>query len=284
MRLYKKLSSTLLCAIVLFNNVSAQSEENLYKKDGYKLVWSDEFNQDGKLSDADWQYENGFVRNEETQWYQPDDAFCKNGVLVIEGRKEKKNNPNYEPGSKDWRKKRPSIQYTSASVNTSGRHSWQYGRFTMRARIDISDGLWPAWWTLGVDKPWPANGEIDIMEYYRKKVLANIACLGPHHNAEWYSNTKNTDSLGGKKWAKKFHVWRMDWDENKIALYLDDLLMNETPLRQLDNKDGSGFNPFRQPHYMLLDLAMEGMNGGALNDTKFPNRFEIDYVRVYQKE
>ncbi|MFT4205312.1 MAG: family 16 glycosylhydrolase [Chitinophagaceae bacterium] len=89
---------------------------------------------------------------------------------------------------------------------------------------------------------------------------------------------------GGKKWAKKFHVWRMDWDENKIALYLDDVLMNETPLGKLDNKDGSGFNPFRQPHYMLLDLAMEGMNGGALNNTKFPNRFEIDYVRVYQKE
>ncbi len=76
----------------------------------------------------------------------------------------------------------------------------------------------------------------------------------------------------------------MDWDENEIALYLDDQLLNKVVLNKLVNKDGSGVNPFKQPHYMLLNLAMGGMNGGDLTNTKFPNRFEVDYVRVYQKK
>ncbi|RYD69347.1 MAG: glycoside hydrolase family 16 protein, partial [Sphingobacteriales bacterium] len=79
-------------------------------------------------------------------------------------------------------------------------------------------------------------------------------------------------------------VWRMDWDSEAISLYVDDLLLNKTPLNQLENEDGSGVNPFRQRHYILFDLAMGGLNGGDLNDTKFPNRMEIDYVRVYQKK
>ena len=79
-------------------------------------------------------------------------------------------------------------------------------------------------------------------------------------------------------------VWRTHWDEEAIALYVDDVLLNKTELNKLVNKDGSNSNPFKQPHYMLLDLALGGMNGGDFGDTKFPNRFEIDYVRVYQKK
>ena len=255
-----------------------------YTKYNYRLVWADEFNKDGKPDTSNWRYEKGFVRNEELQWYGADNAYCKNGTLIIEGRKENKPNPNYEAGSRNWRKNRPHIEYTSSSISTSGKHSWQYGRFVMRGKIDISSGLWPAWWTLGVSGRWPANGEIDIMEYYRKKLLANIACLGPDGKAEWYSNTFSIDSLGGKQWASQFHIWRMDWDEHAIALYMDDQLLNKVILSKLANKDGSGFNPFRQPHYMLLNLAMGGMNGGDLTNTAFPNRFEVDYVRVYQKK
>ena len=90
--------------------------------------------------------------------------------------------------------------------------------------------------------------------------------------------------MGGKAWAEKFHIWRMDWDENAIALYLDDQLMNKVELNKLVNKDGSNINPFKQPHYMLLNLALGGINGGDPTLTKFPNRFEVDYVRVYQKQ
>jgi beta-glucanase (GH16 family) len=252
--------------------------------DGYKLVWHDEFNNNGKPDTSNWRYEHGFVRNEEDQWYQEDNAYCKDGLLVIEGRKEAKLNPNYVATSNDWRKKRDSIHFSASSINTLKKHSWQYGRFIMRGKIDMSDGLWPAWWTLGIAKPWPANGEIDIMEYYRKMLLANIACLGSNGKPQWFSNRFASDSLGGKHWASQFHVWQMDWDENEIALYVDSSLLNKISLDKLVNKDGSGFQPFKQPHYMLLNLAIGGQNGGDPTNTIFPNKFEVDYVRVYQKQ
>jgi beta-glucanase (GH16 family) len=141
--------------------------------------------------------------------------------------------------------------------------------------------MWPAWWTLGVTKSWPANGEIDIMEYYRGKLLANIACgTDRTYKAQWFSNTTPVDSI----WASQFHVWRIDWDEDAIAIYVDDSLMNKTPLDLLVNKDGTGFNPFKQPHYMLLNLAVGGQNGGDPSQTTFPKKFEVDYVRVYQQK
>ncbi|HUZ57239.1 MAG TPA: glycoside hydrolase family 16 protein [Hanamia sp.] len=267
----------MLCIILHFSFAGAQSTS------GYKLVWSDEFNTNGAPDSSNWTYENGFVRNHEFQWYQPRNARCENGILIIEAKKEEKLNPWYVAGSMDWRKNRDSIHYTSACLLSKGHHFWKYGRFIMRARIDISNGLWPAWWTLGVHERWPANGEIDIMEYYRNKLLANIACFGKNHNAEWFSNRFSIDSLGGKKWASKFHIWRMDWNQNFIALYVDDHLLNKVLLDSLVNKDESGFNPFKQPHYMLLNLAIGGANGGDPSQTSFPKKFEIDYVRVYQK-
>jgi beta-glucanase (GH16 family) len=249
----------------------------------YKLVWADEFNTNGAPDPANWTYENGFVRNHEFQWYQPQNARCENGKLIIEAKRVKNPNPWHAAESKDWRKSRDSIHYTSACLITKGLHSWQYGRFVLRARIDINSGLWPAWWTLGLHENWPANGEIDMMEYYRKKLLANIACLGKDNNPEWFSNRFSIDSMGGKKWAEKFHTWQMDWNENFIILYVDGHLLNKVPLDSLVNKDGSGFNPFKQPHYMLLNLAIGGDNGGDPVHTAFPKKFEIDYVRVYQK-
>jgi len=252
-------------------------------KDGYSLVWADEFNKAGRPDSSNWNYEQGFVRNEELQWYQPENANCNNGLLVIEARHESRPNPVYTAGSNNWKKKRATIDYTSACLISRGKKTWQYGLFEMKARIDISAGMWPAWWTLGVDKGWPANGEIDIMEYYRGKLLANIANLGKDRKPEWHSNTFKTDSLGGTAWASQFHVWRMDWTAEFIALYCDNILLNKVDLVLLENKDGSGFNPFKQSHYMLLNLALGGQNGGDLSGTIFPQKFEVDYVRVYQK-
>jgi beta-glucanase (GH16 family) len=274
-------SSILLLAAC--NKRFAGNGKDKYAAEKYRLVWSDEFNRTGKPDSTKWDYERGFVRNEELQWYQAENAYCKNGTLVIEARKEERPNPRYEEGSKDWRKQRKNIEYSSACLLTRGKQAWKYGRFEIRARIGTASGMWPAWWSLGVDRRWPANGEIDMMEYYRGKVLANIACLGPGRKAEWYSNTFKTDSLGGEKWANKFHIWRMDWTAEYIALYMDDHLLNKVNLDLLVNKDGSGFNPFKQHHYMLLNLAMGGMNGGDPAGTPFPQKFEVDYVRVYKE-
>jgi beta-glucanase (GH16 family) len=268
----------LSCCVLCMLNVSSTFKED------YVLTWSDEFNKDGAPDPSNWNYEKGFVRNHEHQYYQPENAWCEKGNLIIEARKEDKPNPNYVEGSNDWRKNRQTINYTSACLRSMGLKTWQYGRFEMRARIDISAGIWPAWWTLGVSKSWPGDGEIDIMEYYRGMLLANIACLGPDKKAEWFSNRFPTDSLGGTKWSAAFHIWKMDWTEEYIALYLDDVLLNKVPLDKLENKDGSGFNPFKQPHYMLLNMALGGDNGGNVEKTSFPRRFEVDYVRVYQKK
>lgn len=283
MQLHYFVMASLLAAVL--TGCAGTKPASHYATGGYHLVWADEFNQPGRPDTAHWNHEQGFVRNEELQWYQPENAWCSKGRLIIEARRETRPNPHYQPGSNNWRHNRKLVQYTSSSINTAGKHAWKYGRFVMRAKIDISSGLWPAWWTLGVAKPWPSNGEIDIMEYYRGGLLANIAVgTSRPYTAKWFSNTFSIDSMGGQQWASKFHTWRMDWDEEAIALYVDDQLLNKVLLSNLVNRDGEGFNPFKQPHYMLLNLALGGQNGGPLQGTAFPNRFEVDYVRVYQKQ
>ena len=111
---------------------------NAQQKENYKLVWSDEFNKEGRPDSTNWNYEKGFVRNAELQWYQPENAYCKKGKLIIEARRETKPNPNYVKDSRNWRQNRPEIRYTSACLITRGKENWLYGRFEMRARIDIS--------------------------------------------------------------------------------------------------------------------------------------------------
>ncbi|MBN1803804.1 MAG: glycoside hydrolase family 16 protein [Sedimentisphaerales bacterium] len=252
---------------------------------GYKLVWSDEFNECSRPDPNKWTYEQGFVRNRELQWYQPENAWCENGLLIIEGRRERKVNPHYRPDSGNFREKMEYAEYTSASVTTRGLHNRQYGRFEMRGRIDTRDGLWPAFWTLGVEGEWPGCGEIDIMEYYRGILLANAA-WGSERRwvAKWDDARKPIKDFPDPDWSGKFHVWRMDWDSESIKLYVDNVLVNTVDLNKTFNEDKEGKNPFRQPHYIILNLAIGGTNGGNPSKTKFPARFEVDYVRIYQKE
>lgn len=252
----------------------------------YALVWHDEFDQEGKPDSSYWSYEQGFVRNHELQWYQPDNAFVKDGRLYIEGRRERVKNPGFDPESQDWSIRREWAEYTSSSIHTRGKQAFRYGIFEFRAKIDPALGMWPAIWTLGVDKNWPANGEIDIMEYYvvdgQATILANAAWAHEHLRAAWdeakipFSQFLQKDPA----WADKFHIWKMEWDECFIKLYLDDELLNEIDLSLTKNPDG--FNPFHQPHYILLNLAI-GSNGGDPSATNFPRTYQVDYVRVFQK-
>ena len=202
------------------------------------------------------------------------------GLLVIEARKETVQNPNYT-GSGDWKTTRKTAEYTSSSLTTSGHQSFQYGHFEMRARIPTEAGMWPAWWTLGVSGQWPSNGEIDIMEFYQAKLLANVACgTDTAWQAKWDSATKSLASLGAN-WASQFHVWTMDWDEQNIVLSVDGQQLNTTSLSSMLNSDGK--SPFKQKAYMLVNLAIGGQNGGDPAKTSFPKRYEIDYLRVFQK-
>lgn len=252
-----------------------------------KLVWHDEFNTEGVPDTATWEHEHGFVRNHELQWYQPDNAVCKNGVLLIEARRTNQPNPNFKEGQNDWRN-RKNITFTSSSINTRGKKDWLFGTFLIRARIDTTLGAWPAIWTLGVKEPWPEKGEIDIMEFYRRNnvpiVLGNFAWgTGKPYVAKWDGMdvplshfTKNNP-----KWVNEFHIWRMDWDKNSLKIYLDDELINEADFTKTINPDGK--NPFLQPHYLLLNLAIGGDHGGTPRESTQTIRYEVDYVRVYQK-
>lgn len=275
-----------------FFDASGQKIKNKEKDPGWKLVWSDEFDYEGQPDPAVWSHENGFVRNNEHQWYRPENAVCKNGCLTIYGRKEKVENTRYIAESPDWRKNRKYAEYTSSCIKTIGKKEFQYGRFEIRAKIPVASGAWPAIWTLGSSMEWPSCGEIDVMEYYQVKgephILANTAWgTDKRFDAAWNS-VKIPFSIFTAKdntWADKFHIWRMDWDKDAIRLFIDDELVNEALLENTYNGiPGEKKNPFRQPHYLLLNLAIGGDNGGIPDDKAFPLKYEIDYVRVYQKE
>lgn len=252
----------------------------------YKLVWADEFDQDGPPNPKNWVFENGFVRNNEEQWYQKDNAACRDGHLVITGREDIKRNPQYVKGSTDPAETK-FIEFTSSSLMTKGLHQWTMGRFVARAKIPHGEGMWPAFWMVGAKGEWPSSGEIDIMEYYQNTILANVAHgTDKRWNAKWHSTKTRTRELGGEKWLNEFHIWRMDWDTEAIRLYVDDRLLNETRLSETSNahmKWGPK-NPFHHPHYMILNLALGGENGGDMAKAKLPAEYIIDYVRVYQRD
>jgi len=251
-----------------------------WSADDWKLVWSDEFNTNGPPDPANWNYEHGFVRNQELQWYQPENAFCTNGLLIIEARRERKPNPNFITNSTNWKTSREWIDYTSASITSRRLREFKYGKFEMRARIDTRSGSWPAFWTLGAQPGigWPACGEVDIMEYYSSNLLANFG-YGLDRKTKWLAVRKPVAELGGGAWSQEFHIWTMEWDDRKIDLRLDGKLMNHLELADADNADRG--NPFHRPVYIILNQAI-GANGGDPSHTKFPVRFEVDWVRVYQ--
>lgn len=292
---------TILTAICLLGMTWMTAEAQPAVPEGYKLVWHDEFDTDGRPA-SHWNYERGFVRNHELQWYQPDNAEVRDGCLIITGRIDSIPNPDYDPGSDDWRKQRQAARYSSSCLTTSDSFCFRYGRLEVRARIPVNEGAWPAIWTLGNRWEWPANGELDLMEFYRRRengepiILANACWQNPHSTKRWddvwddsktpYTHFTDKDPL----WASKFHIWHMDWDPEYIRMYLDGELLNEIPLSQAENGGGSNHdvNPFSNDiegfgAYILLNLAI-GSTGGTPDDASFPLRYEIDYVRVYQRQ
>ena len=268
-------------------NAMAQTD-----KDGWQLVWNDEFDEDGRPDAGKWDYERGFVRNYEMQWYAPENAFQRDGKLVIEARQADFPCPAYREGNSNWRNSRQTVQWTSASLITKGKYTFQFGRVEVRARIPVCKGAWPAIWLLGTEHSWPGNGEIDMLEYYQIKdvptILANACWAGnTEEDAEWDSSYTPLTHFTERDpaWASRFHVWRMDWDKDFIRLYLDGELLNEIDLKRTINgkASGTGINPFHHQQYLLLNLALD-TRVKEYNAADFPMRYEIDYVRVFQKK
>ena len=248
----------------------------------WKLVWSDEFNTPGLPDKAKWDYEEGFERNQERQYYTRDrleNARVENGLLVIEGRKE-----SYTPPAnrKTSRSPRP-VEYTSASLITLHRAAWRYGRIEMRAKLPAGEGVWPAFWAMGTnrtDRGWPACGEIDIMEFIGREpdlVHGTVHFAAPGGGG----HLSNGGKLQTERPSDDFHVYAIEWSADRIDFFFDDRKYHSFPI---DEAGAGPDNPFRKPHYLLVNLALGGTWGGKLDDTILPQRYLIDYIRVYSAE
>lgn len=190
------------------------------EKPGWKLVWSDEFSQPGLPDPAKWNFEKGFIRNGELQYYtvgRAENARVENGHLVIEGRRERFENPDHRPAnptvSRSGRSNAAFADYTSASLTTRDRASWTYGRIEVRAKLPTARGTWPAIWMLGTNMTqvgWPACGEIDIMEWVGFEpgvVHANVHTRKYNH----VDGTGKGSSIRIKDASEAFHVYALEW-------------------------------------------------------------------------
>jgi beta-glucanase (GH16 family) len=168
-------------------------------------------------------------------------------------------------------------------LTTEGIGEWKHGRVEVRAKLPQGRGVWPAIWMLGTNRRevgWPACGEIDIMEYvgFEPEVIhANI-------HTKKYNHVKNTGKGSRLKVERPyddFHVYSVEWNGEKIDFFVD-----EKKYFTYEKEEGAGDDvwPFDRPHYLILNLAIGGAWGGqkGIDDTIFPARYEIDYVRVYE--
>ncbi|MDB5232701.1 MAG: glycoside hydrolase family 16 [Chitinophagaceae bacterium] len=236
----------------------------------YQLVWSDEFNTDGAPDPTHWGYDvggNGWGNNE-LEYYtnaRPENARVLGGSLIIEARKESFSGRNY----------------TSARLLTKDKAQWAYGKFEIKAKIPKGRGTWPAIWLLAANTPltWPDDGELDIMEevgYDPNKIY------GTAHNKLY--NGANGLQKGGNMFVPdaqdSFHVYSIEWTTNKVTWSIDNVEYFTY------GDPGLGFNgwPYSRDFFLILNVAVGGNWGGiqGVDDTVFPQKMMIDYVRVYQ--
>ena len=239
------------------------------------LVWLDEFEYVGLPDAGKWGYDVGVGSNgwgnRESQYYtqnREENARVENGVLVIEARREAFQNR----------------RYTSARVISKNKGDWKYGRFEIRAKLPRGRGTWPAIWMLPTDwvyGGWPDSGEIDIMEHvgYNMHHIHGSIHTGRFNHLQ---GTQISSSLRTSNVDTEFHVYAMEWRPDRIDIFLDGQRYFTV------SNDGSGFEawPFDQRFHLLMNIAVGGNWGGVqgIDDSIFPQRMEIDYVRVYSIE
>ena len=243
-----------------------------------KLLWAEEFDYDGLPDPGKWSYDvgDGCPRlcgwgNNELQYYTAENlrnARVEGGKLIIEAHREP-----YQ-----------GRQYTSARLITKNKGDWKYGRIEIRAKLPYGRGTWPAIWMLPTmeidDFSWPLDGEIDIMEHvgYNQGTV-----YGTIHTQAYNGmiGTQKVDSIRVDDAHEAFHVYRIDWTPQKIEWYVDDEKYHTI------TKDGDEKAkwPFDRPFYLVMNLAVGGNWGGkyGIDDSAWPQRLAIDYVRVYQK-
>ena len=253
--------------------------------DNYELVWQDEFNTSGAIDSTKWNFEEGFIRNHEKQYYtdNSENVRQEDGLLIIEARKEQVENLDFSSvDAKDWKEHQKYAQYTGASVTTKDIADWTYGRIEVRAKLPKGRGLWPAIWMLGENWKqigWPDCGEIDIMEhvgYSKDSIFGTVHTKAFNH----MKGTEVGKSLFIDNPYSEFHVYAVEWTPKRIDFLLDGKQYHEF----LNSGNGDTEWPFDQPFHLKLNVAVGGDWGGQLgiDDTIFPQKMLIDYARVYQ--
>jgi beta-glucanase (GH16 family) len=256
-------------------DLKAQGYEYDYENLSYDLVWADEFDYEGLPDDTKWNYDvggSGWGNNELQYYTKGENAFVKDGNLVIEARKEE-----YE-----------GRDYTSTRLISKGKGDWLYGKIEVRAKLPSGLGTWPAIWMLPTDWAyggWPASGEIDIMEhvgYDQDNVHATV------HTQSFYFKI-NTQKGATKKVegaSDDFHVYSVEWLPDKIMAYIDgELYLTFDPDKYKPQPTWKEW-PFDKRFHLLMNIAVGGDWGGAkgLDDSIFPTQMVVDYVRVYQSK
>lgn len=248
---------------------------------GFQIAWSDEFNVDGLPDPTKWSYDTdrnflGWYNNE-LQYYaaaRADNSNVANGSLVITARQENLAGA----GLADW----GGQAYSSARLVTRGKAQWTYGFIEIRAKLPCGRGTWPALWMLSAPPQgaWPDDGEIDIMEHVG---FDPGVVHGTMHTLA-YNHTRNNSRTATTKVpdaCTAFHRYQLTWNANQIKVGVDD-----RNFYQYAN-DGSGNAewPFDSPQYLIFNIAVGGDWGGQMgvDDTIFPVKMEVDYVRVYQQ-
>ena len=254
------------------------------KSQNYKLVWADEFNYSGKPDASKWNHEIGHIRNLEMQLYtsKKKNSRVKNGILQIKARKKRTKNPYFNKDSTAWKYKDKYGEYTSASINTAKKFEFLYGRVDVRAKLPKGNGVWPAIWMLGAnfeEVPWPNAGEIDIMEFVGK-------CPGQIHGSVHYPDDNHNgysskpDTIKVLDASENFHVYSIDWTSEKIDFLVDNKIYHTFNI----DDAGDQAKIFRKPYYLIFNLALGGNWPGPVDDEILPQKFLIDYIRVYQKK
>lgn len=226
------------------------------------LFWSDEFNTDGAPDAAKWNYDLGAGGwgNNELQYYtsRPENVIVQNGVLKITAIKE-----NFS-GS----------PYTSTRLKSQNKFAFTYGRVDVRAKIPAGQGTWPAIWMLGNNintVSWPACGEIDIMEH-RGSELNKI--FGTLHYPGRSGGNANGSTIVVPTATTEFHIYSLDWSATSIKIYVDNQLYHTVT--------NTSAIPFNQDFFFLLNVAMGGTFGGAVDPAVSSATMEVDYIRVYK--
>lgn len=267
-RFMEVLSKSLLL-VILITVISGCTDDTQEVTTIEKLVMSDEFDNDGAPDSNLWSFDigtgiNGWGNNE-LQYYtdRSENITVQNGKLLITAI-----NKPFEGSS-----------YTSARLVTKGKFEQQYGRFEARMRLPYGSGIWPAFWMLGGDidtNPWPAAGEIDIMEYAGKSPTVIFGTVhGPGYSGG-ESIGKNY-TLENDRFDTGFHVFGIEWGPGYINYYVDDVLYS-----QITPEDVTGEWVYDKPFYILINLAIGGPFGVPNAETVFPQTMLVDYVRVYQ--